>query len=384
MEQKMRIGILGGTFQPIHMGHLQMALLAMEELRLDCIHFMIDRIPPHKTAARGANSRQRLRMLRLALNGHPNLIANDMELKRRGISYTADTLEQFAAQNPAAEVFFIIGSDMLRTFLSWKEPQRITRYCSLVCIRRKGQEGMENAAASEIERKLNARVILLRSVLELSSSEIRSRLASALPIQGLVPPAVEDYIYSNGLYSPAGHKKRVRLLKARLPHNRFYHTVGVMKTAVKLANDNGVDGRASLTAALLHDCAKALSCDDLLALTSGEERYLPVLHAEAGAILAKKDYGVEDLAILRAIRLHTTGDAGMTALDKIIYLADIIEPSRCFEGVEEIRAESELDKAILLALRRSIWYIKKKGGALHPATLRAYYDLGGTDEQQIR
>ena len=111
---------------------------------------------------------------------------------------------------------------------------------------------------------------------------------------------------------------------------------------------------------------------------------MPILHAYAGADLARTKYGVTDEAVLRAIRLHTTGDAHMTKLDKILYLADMIEPSRTFAGVSEIRMEKSLDDAILLAFQRSIWYIQSHNGRVHPATRRAISDLEATNGRTIR
>ncbi|MDO4542916.1 MAG: nicotinate-nucleotide adenylyltransferase [Clostridia bacterium] len=375
----MRIGILGGTFNPIHNGHMQMAELAKSALKLFEVHFMVDHIPPHKAVPDGASAEQRLRMVQLATEGLDGFVANDMELIRGGHSYTADTLEQFKNEHPCTDIFFIIGSDMLRTFLSWREPERILSYCSLVCIRRSGMQGLEDESALEIERRLGSKVILLPPVAELSSTQVRQSVAAAEPICDMVPLRVENYIYENGLYSSPEHKRRLKLLYERLSPKKFDHTVGVMKTAVSLAKRYGADPQKALTAALLHDCAKELPFFELMELTKGEARFSMVLHAKAGAMIARRDFGVCDPEILRAIELHTTGDAGMSTLDKIIYLADMIEPSRNFDGVDKIRAESTLDGAILLALKRTIWYIKRKGGALHPATLRAYKDLGGID-----
>ena len=105
---------------------------------------------------------------------------------------------------------------------------------------------------------------------------------------------------------------------------------------------------------------------------------LPVLHAEAGAKIASSEYGIDDPEILQAIRLHTTGDRNMTGLDKIIYVADMIEPSRTYPGVEILRQETDLDQLTLLALRQSISFVQKKKQTVHPATYRAIIDLGGS------
>lgn len=377
MKQKQRIGILGGTFHPIHNGHIKMAQQAMRCLNLDVVNFMVDRIPPHKELVDGATAAQRLEMTKIVCSEHEGFIANDMELYREGRSYTADTLDEFSKLHPDAELFFIMGSDMFRTLDSWYQPERIMQLATVVCIRRLGQEGLESATEEQLRAHYNAKLVLLPPVEELSSSQVRARIAAYLPISQQVPRAVEYYIYSNGLYFTPQNMELLAKLKKRLTPNRFLHTVGVMITAVQLAQDNGVDGQKALVAALLHDCAKPIPLDELVSITGEDEKYAPILHAAAGAIIAKNEFSITDGDVLNAIRLHTTGDANMTALDKIIYLADMIEPGRNFEGIGQIRKEKTLDAAVLLALRRSIWYIKSNGGVLHPSTLHAYQYLGG-------
>lgn len=379
MEQKKRIGILGGTFHPIHNGHLSMALLALNLLNLDEVRLMVDRIPPHKSLAQGATSQQRLEMARLACKQNERIIVDDMELRRSGVSYTADTLEQFSLLHPNDEIFFIIGTDMLETIEQWHDPKRIMRLATLVCVRRAGMVRSEDAIIEHLKKSYDAKIELLPCVENISSTMIRQRLLDALPVSHLLPNDVERYIYSEGLYLPEDYRAGVNKLRTFITQKRFDHTIGVVTTAIELADRFGVDGRKARTAALLHDCAKSVPLNELLVLTDGEPKYAPILHAQAGAIIAKSEFGETDEDVLQAIRLHTTGEANMTSLDKIIYLADMIEPSRDFEGVAELRKEKDLDNAILLALQRSICYIKSNGGVLHPASLRAYKFFGGTD-----
>ncbi len=370
---------MGGTFHPIHKGHVAMAIQAKEELNMDCVHLMVDRVPPHKDLAKGATPEQRLAMVKLECSSHAELIADDTELQRVGKSYTADTLETFSKQHPKAELFFIMGSDMLETIMQWYDPQRIMSLATLVCVRRAGMRNDEDTTSKKLIAEYGAKVKLLEPVAELSSTEIRNRIAEYRPISGLVSNSVENYIYENGLYLPGKCKTNIERIRASMSEKRFHHTIGVITTALRLADENSVDGQKTFQAALLHDCAKALPLDELISITGDEAKYAPILHAEAGAIIARRDYGQQDEDVLKAIRLHTTGDEEMSRLDKIIYLADMIEPSRNFEGIDEIRKEKNLDKAFLLALRRSIWYIKSNGQVLHPATLRAYKSMGGTD-----
>ncbi len=373
-----RIGIFGGTFHPIHNGHLLLAKHARDVLSLDRVLFLIDRIPPHKEISEGASTEERLRLLELALAGCDGFEPETMELSREGKSYSFDTLTELHARLPQAQLYFLMGSDMLRSFSTWYNPQGISELATLVCTERAGQSGGEAEAALALKQQFGTRVILLDSVSDLSSTEVRERIQSALPIHGLVPPAVAHEIYYSGLYQTEEIQKQYAILKGALTEKRMHHTAGVVETALLLAERNQVDGKKVFTAALLHDCAKYLPDSELLRRSTDPTPILPVLHSEIGAQLAKELYGVEDPEILRAIRLHTTGDAGMSKLDKIVYLADMIEPSRDYPGVQALRDEPDLDRAVLMALQRSLTHIRERGFDVHPATLRAIQDLGGT------
>ena len=174
-------------------------------------------------------------------------------------------------------------------------------------------------------------------------------------------------------------------LAKRLSPKRFRHSVGVSQTAQSLAVRFGCDTDKAKLAGLLHDLAREVPVNELLprALAFGIvvcdiERSEPVLlHAPLAAKMAQGEWGIDDVEILQAIILHTTGGLNMTLLDKIIYLADAIEPSRKFKGVDKIRelAHNDLDKALLLALDQSICYIVRHSGLIHPATIAARNEI---------
>ena len=376
MKQR-KIAVFGGSFHPVHNGHLALAKHAMDALSLDSVLYVVDRIPPHKTLAEGATDAQRVDMLRLAVHDEPRFIVETMELNREGKSYTVDTLTELHRRDPDAEYFFLMGSDMLLSFQTWRKPNEIAKLCTLVCTVRTGQSGGEEAAAAELHASLGANVILLDEVSPLSSTEIRTRISNALPLTGLVPPRVEHYVYRNGCYMPSELMPMYARLNREISASRMEHTAYVMQTAIGLAARFGVDPYKARLAALLHDCCKNQPEAELLRYADTVPPILPILHAPAGAEYARTVYGVTDADVLQAIRLHTIGDAGMTDLDKVVYLADMIEPSRTYDGVDAIRAATDLNDMMRLALRRSIWYIKKKGGAIHPATERALNELGG-------
>ena len=375
--RKEKIAVFGGSFHPIHNGHLALAAHAMQALALDRVLFVVDRIPPHKTLADGASDAQRVEMLKLATADEPRFCVETMELSREGTSYTVDTLRELRQRMPDAAFYFLMGSDMLLSFTSWRCPEEISKLATLVCTVRQGQSGGEEDAARDLHARFGTNVILLSEVSPLSSTEVRGKIADALPVTGLVPPAVEHYLYLNGCYQPEAFAPMYERLHRELAPHRMEHTAYVMQTAIMLAERFDADAKRARLASLLHDCAKYLPEERLLMYADTNPPILPVLHAFAGADYAKTAYGVEDEQVLRAIRLHTTGDAGMSVLDKVVYLADMIEPSRNYNGVEQIRAANTLDDMMRLALSRSLWYIKKKNGDVHPATLRALEDLGG-------
>ncbi len=376
-----KIGVFGGSFHPVHNGHLMLAKHAAEQLGIDRVLFVIDRIPPHKQLAEGATDEQRLEILRLSVEDDPLFEAETMELQREGPSYTVDTLRELKQREPDAELYFFMGSDMLQSFESWRSPEIIASLATLVCTIRTGQSGGEEETAERLREKFGAKIVLLEEVSSLSSTEVRSRIHDALPIKGMISAKAEHYIYLHGCYQPREIVTYYERLRRELKPSRMEHTAYVLETAISLAVRFGADPKKARVAALLHDCAKYLPEETLLQYADTEPPMLPILHAPAGADYAKTVYGVTDPQILESIRLHTTGDAHMTILDKVVYLADMIEPSRSYPGVEEIRAANGIDEMMRLALSRSIWYIKERNNPVHPATVRALQDIGGTMER---
>jgi predicted HD superfamily hydrolase involved in NAD metabolism len=162
-------------------------------------------------------------------------------------------------------------------------------------------------------------------------------------------------------------------LRAALTPKRFRHSCGTMRAAAKLAALWKQDAQKARVAALLHDCAKCLDPLKQEILSGDESGISAVYHAFAGAVVAKMDYGVTDEAILHAIRLHTTGDEGMSDFDALLYAADLIEPTRKFAGVEEDRNRltGDIDAYMLYALNRTCRLVEKKNWKMHPASARA-------------
>ena len=380
----MKIGILGGSFHPIHNGHLDMARSARDALGLDRVMLMVDRVPPHKALAQGATSEQRYRMVQLACEDEKGFMASDWELNQNGTSYTALTLTHLAEEHPADELYFIMGSDMLRSLTSWYHPEIVCQKAHLVCICRAGQDGGEAEAAAQVKALYGTDVTLLPPVRELSSTEIRDRLTNGRPITGLVPATVEWYIYEQALYVDEQLIQLTNAMREVLKPRRFRHVIGVEITAVQLADTLGADGRKARLAALLHDCAKYLPLEEQAILAKRDGSTLDpqadhmILHAPAGATLVKERYGITDEEVLEAIRYHTTGTEDMTLLDEIIWAADLIEPGRDHPSVEKHRSlllapreRLSFEKGLLLVFTDNICYIQNSGQNLNPASLRA-------------
>jgi nicotinate-nucleotide adenylyltransferase len=376
------VGILGGTFDPIHMGHIAMAEAVQRELGIRHILLVPDGDPPHKGAM--ATAKDRLHMARLAVENRPGLEVSDIETRRPGTTYTVDTLKRLVDKYPG-EYIYIVGSDTLLVIESWRRFDEVARLLKgLVVVPRPGDEQDEILAFAEtLTGRYGLRVHVLNAqVSPLSSTMIRRLAARSKSLKGLVPPGVEKYIRSHRLY----RDPMIEELRETMTQARFRHTLGVEETAVKLAEIHGADREQARLAALLHDCAKHLEVKEMVRLVDkagietapGEKESRALLHAAAGVVLARKRFGVEDPEVLSAIRWHTTGKKDMSLLDRIIYLADMIEPGRRpFPGMEEIRSAAyiDLDRAMRIAAGRTVRYVRSRGMPLNERTLELLKSL---------
>jgi nicotinate-nucleotide adenylyltransferase len=186
-----RIGIFGGSFDPPHLGHLIIAGLAQRALKLDLVFLVPAFQPPHKAGRHASTAENRLAMTRLSVRGNPRLRASDLEIRRKGISYTIDTVKAFRKRYPTAALFLIVGSDSLRQFHSWKDPEGILALADLAVYGRPGWRSVRERAG--IHRIDGPRM-------SLSSSEVRKRLHAGKPIDTMVRKNVMAYIVRKGLY----------------------------------------------------------------------------------------------------------------------------------------------------------------------------------------
>jgi len=195
-----RIGILGGTFDPIHAGHLAAAEAAIACADLDRVVFVPASVPPHRPPA-VAQAQQRLEMCRLATAGDQRFAVADVELRREGPSYTVDTLVELHRHHPSDELFLVLGWDAARLFPTWREPDQVRSLASMVIVGRPGSDAPEEAQLKAVGLGGEGVVLCLRPTPDVSASEIRRAVAAGEPISGKVPTPVERYIASHGLYA---------------------------------------------------------------------------------------------------------------------------------------------------------------------------------------
>ncbi|MBR4711735.1 MAG: nicotinate-nucleotide adenylyltransferase [Clostridia bacterium] len=380
---KERIGIMGGTFNPIHQGHVAMAQAAIRAADLDRVLFIPTGQPPHKQGV--APAEDRWRMVCSAIAEDKRLEPCRIELDREGTTYTLDTLNQLAKLYPKSSFFYIIGEDTLLQLKSWYCADRVLGLCSFLICPRAGTAGQAEIDAER--RRLNARGGRFLTVemdrVDISSTELREALKTGASTP-LMHYAVREYALIRGLYGYPGAIRGAdewmeRLFRA-LTRKRFVHTLGVCASARHLARRHGIDETKTVIAALLHDCAKCMPLkemqriaieqrltDDRSILASGA-----LLHAIAGSWIASHEYGVTDPEILDAIACHTTGKPGMTPMDMAVYLADKIEPGRPdYPLLSRVRRTSEasLEQAMLLSMAGTVGYVRQDGKQLHPQTL---------------
>ena len=380
----MRIAVYGGSFNPPHRGHVEAAKTAARVLGPDRFLIIPAGIPPHKALADGSpTADERMALCGLAFAEVPGAEIRELELRREGKSYTFDTVSALRESSPDAEICLVIGTDMLASFEEWYRFRDLLGLCTLAVLARSEEDGealREKAAA--LEEEYGAKMVLLpHEPVEASSGKIRE----LLPLRAgreLLPDAVYSEIIRRRFY---GAKPELGWLREKvrpfLDAYRVSHVAGCEREAVRLAQRWGEDPELAAESAILHDITKRCARDQQLQYcekygimidNSARDNYR-LLHAVTGAALARDLFGADD-TVYEAIRWHTTGKPDMTRFEKILYLADYIEPSRDFEGVEKLRALAyeDLDRAVALGLKMTIEEVRRAGREVYIDTLTAY------------
>lgn len=380
----MELAIYGGSFNPPHLGHREALVSAMKELKPDRMMVIPDHEPPHKEMAPGSPStEQRLRLCRLNFSDLEGVEVSDMEVRRSGKSYTYDTVRELEETLPEGSVLtLLLGTDMFLSFEEWYHFDYLLHHCVLaVLAREEDDRDLLMQTAERFIEAYGARVRLLpHEPLPMHSAEIREMLPKRSGTDLLYPPVYAEIIRQR-FY---GAQPELSWLREQaygmLDEKRIAHVAGCESEAVRLSQCWGEDPEVCAEAGILHDITKRLSYEEQLKLCEkygmmcdiAELERPKLLHARTGAALARDRFGVTD-AVYEAIRWHTTGKPDMNLLEKIVYLADYIEPTRDFPGIDELRrlAYEDLDAAVLLGLQMTVREIRECGQEPYIDTLEA-------------
>lgn len=391
-----KLAIMGGTFDPIHMGHLVTAEEVRHEFQVDEVIFVPTGHPPHKSHINMTTCEHRYLMTVLATAANPYFKVSRIEMEREGVTYTIDTIKELKCiYGNEVELYFITGADAVQKILSWKESEELLQICNFVAVTRPGYNKEELIQQiEELNKQYKTNIYFLEvPALAISSSDIRRRLKEMKPIKYLVPQEVENYIKKHELYNyqirltDKEKEEMYQYVASKLSPKRYAHTRGVVEMALEYAKLNGLDYDETFIAALFHDIAKEISAEESLALCEKyhieldeyEKKNIYLAHGKIGAVILERDWGISKPSILNGIKYHTLGRLNMTDLEKIIYLADMTEEGRsAYKEKEEIKrlAQYNLDRAMYKALTSSYNYItnilKKE---VHPIIneLIAYY-----------
>lgn len=379
----MELALYGGSFNPPHLGHCSAVETVLQELHPDRLLIMPDSEPPHKVMEDGSPSpEERLELCRLAFTESGSVEISDLEILRNGKSYTYDTVCELLEMYPGARLTLVVGTDMFLSFEEWYHFEYLLEHCRIAVLARKLDDDEQLHETAERFRRDYAAdaVVLTHTPFPMSSTEIRSLLRRRTG-RDCLPEAVYARIIRKRLYDAQPELAWLReQAYTMLNERRIAHVAGCESEAIELARRWGEDPELAAEAGILHDITKRLSYEEQLNLCAkygiicdhAELAAPKLLHAKTGAAVAGDLFGAGE-AVTEAIRWHTTGKPDMTLLEKIIYLADYIEPTRDFPGVEDLRtlAYEDIDRAMLLGLQMSVNEIRRDGSEPYHDTLDA-------------
>lgn len=389
----MKIGVYGGTFNPPHLGHLAAARAAMEALELDKLLLIPAAVPPHKDLPQETPGLEhRLAMVEKMADAMrlPRVVeVSKLEAERYGKSYTSDTLEAIHEQYPEAQLWLLMGTDMFLTLHQWHDPGAILKLAGICAFGRREEDGEAVFAPQRafLEQQYGAKVVTmtLPDLVDISSTQLRELLARGEGAEYL-HPSIYGYILRNRLYGTHADLKHLDIPELRacsysmVKEKRVKHIRGTEEEAVRLAKRWGADETMARRAGILHDCTKYLELEEQLELCRKygveldelEQKAVKLLHSKTGACIARDVFGEPD-EVFWAIFWHTTAKADMTTLEKILYVADYMEPNRDFDGVERLRelAYRDLDKALLLGVETTIQEMEDRELPVHKNTIQA-------------
>lgn len=388
----MNIAIYGGSFNPPHLGHIEAAYTVAKQLHPDKLLIIPCSLTSHKEeGSEQISPEDRLELCRRAFRTIEGSEVSDIELERGGRSYTAETVERLLSLYPESEITLALGADLLSGIESWYRAGYIFESCTLAVLsREEGRDEETERLCEHLRRDCGARVRVIEHVpVSMSSHEIRRRLRFR---QGadMLDSEVYAEIVRRRLYDAQPElcwlrEQTMELIKPE----RIAHVTGCESEAVMLARHWGEDPELAAEAGILHDITKKQKFDEQLILCRKygiipDETELSspqLLHALTGAAYARDRFGVP-AEVCEAIRWHTTGKPDMTLLEKIIYLADMTEPTRSFDGVDRLRklCLEDIDSAMSFALGMSLEHIRQRNIEPHMSSVEAYIWYNSKEE----
>jgi nicotinate-nucleotide adenylyltransferase len=402
----MKVAILGGSFNPIHNGHLYLADLVLSELKYDRVLLVPAFVSPFKQGADTASADDRLAMVCAAALADPRLGVDDVELRRGGVSFTIDTVKDVIARyRPEGKLGLIIGDDLCADFGKWKDAALLAELCEIIVANRmnksltKAQRAQrEEEALTEARRHGGAfkfpHTTIENEVMDISSSEIRKKIGEGGTWRSLVPSGARLFIESKNLYSFSClsscscvsweiSSSIENYARTVLKPHRFLHSRNTALLASDLALRYGLDAGAAYLAGIGHDIGKALSDAELLEIaardgkpfTQLEKKKPALLHGRAAAVLLQERFNVNNKDVLEAVAVHTFGAAEMCGLAKALFAADKIEWARedvpgALRDAAAGRADIGLDELFCAVLEENMKYLKNEGLEIAEETLK--------------
>ncbi|MEE0967113.1 MAG: nicotinate-nucleotide adenylyltransferase [Bacilli bacterium] len=358
----MKIGLMGGSFDPIHLGHTSIVEKAIELFGLDQFYFIPTGQNPWKDQQNVADE-HRIRMIEIAIkkiNSDKYIGIEKYEIEHNEEkNYTYKTLEHLIKENPENEYYYFIGMDQAEKFEYWKEAKRISRMVQLVCFNRGGY-----ANDSKNIKKYHF-IKMENNGIEASSTEIREGKLS------LLDKDVLRYISKHGLYLET-------MIRPRMKKKRYLHTLSVASLAAKIAESNGLNSQQAYIAGIMHDVAKETDYDLALELMNKYypdfvDKPEPVWHQWLSAYVSKNEFLIDDEVILKAIEDHTTASPTISKIGMCLYVADKLDPLRGYDSSEDIEL---CKKNIVEGFKKSLIsfyeFSKKKGRHIDPCFFDVY------------
>jgi len=370
----MKILIYGGTFDPLHIGHLKLFSSAIKEIKPDLCYIFVAYNSPYKEVSQTPYNLRKLMAQRVFAPLHKNIIFDDFEYQKHRKVYTYETVKHIKQKYPKAEIFILVGTDCAATVTAWKNAEYNFKNATFVIGLRQGFKAVKPTFKAHILKGL---------LPKMSSSALRLQIMLSGKTPKAFLPEVAKIVNENLLYTLHIHN----WLKEHLKAPRFNHVLAVAKEAAALAKIYNIDAEKAALAGLLHDAGKSLTKDQMVTYAKKHklkiegfkelsEHAPALLHADISAHIANKQFAVQDKEILQAIARHTLGAKNMTIFDKILMISDMCAKGRRPQDIKLIKnaLKKSLDDGLLAAEKVKITYTVQTNKWLAPQGIKLWND----------